>query len=64
MTTEKLLKSDNLIEDPDDGAPIGVFTLPIGHTFVRCIHTNLLDATKEVQMILNNKAAGNDDDSC
>ena len=63
MATEKLLKSDYMNEDPEDGAPIGVFTLPIGHTVVRCIHTNLLGATKEVHMILNNTAAGNGDDS-
>lgn len=42
-------------------APVGIFTLPIGHTVVRCIHTNLLGATKEVHMILNNTATGNDD---
>ena len=42
---------------------IGVFTVPISLTVVRCIHTNLLGATKEVNMILKNTAAGNDDDS-
>merc|ERR1719162_446850 len=31
---------------------IGVFTVPISLTVVRCIHTNLLGATKEVHMIL------------
>jgi Proteolysis_6 C-terminal/Putative zinc finger in N-recognin (UBR box) len=60
-----------LLPDEDDdvscgtssGASIGVFTIPIALTVVRCIHTNLLGATKEVHMILNNMAAGNDDDS-
>jgi hypothetical protein len=33
-STEKLLKSDNMFEDPEDGAPIGVFTLKIGHIVV------------------------------
>ena len=42
---------------------IGVFTVPISLTVVRCIHTNLLGATKEVHMILNHTASGNDDDS-
>lgn len=40
---------------------IGVFCSPVAHTIVRCIHTNLLGATKEVNMILNN--TGRDDDS-
>jgi hypothetical protein len=42
-------------------AGIGVFCSPIAHTIVRCIHTNLLGATKEVNMILNN--TGRDEDS-
>ena len=44
-------------------ASIGVFLLPISHIIARCIHTNLLGATKEVNMILNHTATGNDDDS-
>jgi Proteolysis_6 C-terminal len=58
-----------LLADTDDGrsahreSSIGVFTIPIALTVVRCIHTNLLGATKEVQMILNNTASGNDNDS-
>mmetsp|Transcript_26458 Transcript_26458/g.74018 ORF Transcript_26458/g.74018 Transcript_26458/m.74018 type:complete len:3261 (+) Transcript_26458:550-10332(+) len=58
---EKLLLSDN----PDDEvaeASIGVYTVPIAQKVVRCIHTNLLGSTKEVQMILKNTAAGNDGD--
>lgn len=43
-------------------ATIGVFCSPIAHTIVRCIHTNLLGATKEVNMILNNTYSGNDDE--
>ncbi|KAL3924864.1 MAG: hypothetical protein SGILL_000787 [Bacillariaceae sp.] len=59
---------EKLLLDDDDNAPaeessIGVFTVPIGLTVVRCIHTNLLGATKEVHMILNNTATGNDNDS-
>ena len=60
----KLLLSD---DERDSGfhveSSIGVFTVPIALTVVRCIHTNLLGATKEVHMILNNTATGNDDDS-
>ena len=41
---------------------LGVFCLPIAHTIARCVHTNLLGATKEVNMILNNTYSGNDDD--
>jgi hypothetical protein len=51
--TLKLLKSDQGNEIYD-GASLGVFALPIAHTVVRCIHTNLLGSTKEVNMILNN----------
>jgi len=61
---EKLLSSDR--EDGEEEHrenSIGVFTSPIAHTIVRCIHTNLLGATKEVNMILNNTSSGNDDDS-
>jgi Proteolysis_6 C-terminal len=63
--TEKLLLSDKEEnKDPTEAASIGVFASPIGHTIVRCIHTNLLGATKEVNMILNNTYSGNvDDDS-
>lgn len=64
--TEQLLVSDELESQlsPPQTAPntLGVFCLPIAHTIVRCIHTNLLGATKEVNMILNNTYSGNDDE--
>jgi hypothetical protein len=60
---EKLLLPDDEGDNTDGEASIGVFTMPIGLTVVRCIHTNLLGATKEVQMILKNTATGNDDDN-
>eukprot|EP00934_Nitzschia_sp_Nitz4_P005331 Nitzschia sp. Nitz4//scaffold51_size120721//17088//26419//NITZ4_003718-RA/size120721-snap-gene-0.34-mRNA-1//-1//CDS//3329553835//5321//frame0 len=61
-SAEKLLLPD---DEVDDGiqASIGVFTMPIALTVVRCIHTNLLGATKEVNMILKNTISGVDDDS-
>ena len=61
----KLLLSDDERDDVHNPSTpsIGVFTVPISLTVVRCIHTNLLGATKEVQMILNNTAAGNDDEN-
>jgi len=37
---------------------IDIFTIPIAHTVVRCIHTNLLGATKEVTMVLKGTAGG------
>mmetsp|Transcript_11499 Transcript_11499/g.25659 ORF Transcript_11499/g.25659 Transcript_11499/m.25659 type:complete len:3095 (-) Transcript_11499:90-9374(-) len=74
--TEQLLISDAILSpDTASGASttggfslpatnntntLGVFCLPIAHTIVRCIHTNLLGATKEVNMILNNTQSGND----
>jgi hypothetical protein len=58
--TEKLLASDNEALDEFREASIGIFTSPIAHTIVRCIHTNLLGATKEVNMIL--KTTNPDDD--
>jgi Proteolysis_6 C-terminal/Putative zinc finger in N-recognin (UBR box) len=61
--TEKLLKSDHAGSDSENGAPIGVFAMPLAHNIVRCIHTNLLGATKEVHMILKNTITENDDDS-
>ena len=61
---EKLLLSDDGSEESADRqASIGVFTMPIALTVVRCIHTNLLGATKEVSMILNNTATGDDFES-
>ena len=60
---EKLLLADDEEDASEREASIGVFTMPIAHTVVRCIHTNLLGATKEVHMILNNTASGNDDGS-
>jgi Putative zinc finger in N-recognin (UBR box) len=69
-STERLLLSDEDIlsegqEISSDATPssIGVFVPPLAHVIARCIHTNLLGATKEVNMILNNTASGNDDDS-
>ncbi|KAL7569357.1 hypothetical protein ACA910_010445 [Epithemia clementina (nom. ined.)] len=41
---------------------LGVFCSPIAHTIARCIHTNLLGATKEVNMILTNTFSVNDED--
>ncbi|VEU39720.1 unnamed protein product [Pseudo-nitzschia multistriata] len=53
----KLLLSDDERESAyQKSSSIGVFTVPIALTVVRCIHTNLLGATKEVHMILNNTA--------
>ena len=60
---EKLLLADDEEDASEREASIGVFTMPIAHTVVRCIHTNLLGATKEVHMILNNTGSGKDDDS-
>mmetsp|Transcript_17876 Transcript_17876/g.25261 ORF Transcript_17876/g.25261 Transcript_17876/m.25261 type:complete len:2379 (-) Transcript_17876:136-7272(-) len=39
-----------------------VFTMPLAHNIVRCIHTNLLGTTEEVRMVLKNTAAGNEKD--
>lgn len=65
--TEKLLLSDQECSTEQEGSnnqsSIGVFVPPIAHIIVRCIHTNLLGATKEVNMILNNTASGNDENS-
>jgi hypothetical protein len=60
--TEKLLKSDQAGSDGDIGAPLGVFSLPIAHAVLRCIHTNLLGSTKEVNMILNNTPTNTNDE--
>lgn len=61
-SVEKLLLPDD--EDYSiEESSVGVFTMPIALTVVRCIHTNLLGATKEVHMILNNTPTGNDVDS-
>lgn len=62
-SVEKLLLPDDEEQSTEAESSIGVFTMPIALTVVRCIHTNLLGATKEVHMILNNTATGNDDDS-
>ncbi len=60
----KLLHSDDERDaDYQNKSSLGIFTVPISLTVVRCIHTNLLGSTKEVMMLLNNTAAGNDDDS-
>ena len=45
-----------------EAASIDVYCCPIAHTIVRYIHTNLLGATKEVNMILNNTYSGHDDE--
>lgn len=60
---EKLLNSDCEESADSNEASIGVFTTPLAHAIVRCIHTNILGATKEVNMILNNTNAGNDRES-
>lgn len=61
---EKLLLSDRMDgTEQQEGASVGVFTSPLAHTIVRCIHTNILGATKEVNMILNNTLPANHDDS-
>jgi len=52
--TRKLLEADQPTNRADAGAPLGIFSLPIAHCVLRCIHTNLLGSTKEVNMILNN----------
>ena len=59
--TQHLLLSDSAPSRQNDDAhnhqsssSLGVFCLPIAHTIARCIHTNLLGATKEVNMILTN----------
>lgn len=65
QATEQLLLSDapeDVVEPNTNQNTIGVFCLPIAHTITRCIHTNLLGATKEVNMILNNMHTGNDED--
>jgi hypothetical protein len=62
-SAEKLLLPDDEEQGTEGESSIGVFTMPLALTVVRCIHTNLLGATKEVHMILNNTATGNDEDS-
>mmetsp|Transcript_26267 Transcript_26267/g.39764 ORF Transcript_26267/g.39764 Transcript_26267/m.39764 type:complete len:3039 (+) Transcript_26267:216-9332(+) len=54
VATRKLLEADQPTNRLDSGAPVGIFSLPIAHCVLRCIHTNLLGSTKEVNMILNN----------
>ena len=63
--TERLLASDQEEVYVQEGnqTSIGIFVPPIAHVIVRCIHTNLLGSTKEVNMILNNTITGNDDNS-
>jgi len=56
--TQKLLSSDGKEEIDDSEGARGVFCLPLAHNIARCIHTNLLGACKEVQMVLKNTAAG------
>lgn len=58
---QKLLGSDDPANSSSPDSSIGIFTSPVAHTIVRCIHTNLLGATKEVNMILNNTTTGNND---
>jgi hypothetical protein len=59
----KLLSSDDQEDTYDLGAPLGLLMTPLAHSIVRCIHTNLLGSTKEVQMLLKNTSVGNDEDS-
>lgn len=63
QATEKLLVSDHPLLGDTSKTSIGVFVPPIGHVIARCIHTNLLGATKEVNMILTNAAPARDDSS-
>jgi len=49
--------------DSTNNISIGVFVPPIAHVIVRCVHTNLLGSTKEVEMILKNTATVSDDHS-
>lgn len=54
-TSMKQLLSNDLVSSPissGNNKMEDVFTIPIAHTVVRCIHTNLLGATKEVKMVL------------
>ena len=54
-TSMKQLLSNDLVSSPTNSGNNkmeDVFTIPIAHTVVRCIHTNLLGATKEVKMVL------------
>eukprot|EP00543_Licmophora_paradoxa_P017938 CAMPEP_0202468344 /NCGR_PEP_ID=MMETSP1360-20130828/75003_1 /ASSEMBLY_ACC=CAM_ASM_000848 /TAXON_ID=515479 /ORGANISM="Licmophora paradoxa, Strain CCMP2313" /LENGTH=291 /DNA_ID=CAMNT_0049093247 /DNA_START=96 /DNA_END=967 /DNA_ORIENTATION=- len=60
--TQKLLRSDQAVGD-ERGTSIGIFTMPIAHSVVRCIHTNLLGSTKEVTMILKNTPVGVNNDT-
>ena len=60
---EKLLLPDEEDDSTNREASIGVFAVPIALNVIRCIHTNLLGATKEVHMILNNTATGSDENS-
>ena len=54
--TQKLLEYDG--SDPSlitlSSSPISTFTMPLPLTVVRAVHTNLLGATKEVKMVVNN----------
>jgi len=52
--TRKLLGFDGVLNAGDENGFQDVFTLPIAHNIVRCIHTNLLGACKEVKMVLKN----------
>jgi len=51
--TRKLLGSDTDNDEQVAGIH-DVFTLPLAHNIVRCLHMNLLGATKEVRMVLKN----------
>lgn len=57
--TRQLLDYDGVEKEERNIGFQDVFTLPLAHSIVRCIHTNLLGATKEITMILKNTAAGN-----
>ncbi len=56
--TQRLLSGDDNNERDEKSDKRDVFCLPLAHNIARCIHTNLLGACKEVQMVLKNTAAG------
>lgn len=61
-SAELLLRSDK----PGTSLPepsVGIFVPPIAHVIVRSIQTNLLGATKEVNMIFKGTTGGTDDNS-
>lgn len=57
--TKKLLEYDgpNRSLDFQAGVQTSTFTIPLSFTVARAIHSNLLGATKEIQMIVNNTSS-------